>query len=166
VSYDGTEDLASAADVFALISPPAPVSPERRRDVLQVFLDVLRRAAALDAQPLRNGDELRDPGDRCLVVEVQFHDDGLPRSAWWFSTECVSCELPTSGMTLDQIMKTSAYGALLNAPDLQKLVAPHEIDGVLDKGSRDGVMSLDSTYRAVFEALTHGRKQYKQGPPT
>jgi len=81
VTYSGLEDAAERDDLWAQVPLLAKASPDVRRDVLQVLLDIVRRAGALYCEWLRDPDEYREKTIARISDTAQFVDPGLPHTS-------------------------------------------------------------------------------------
>lgn len=78
VVYDGLEDVA-AEDVFWADLPPLRRLPgPERRDYLRGFLDLIRRAGAVEHEAFDRPDDFRRDVIAKIDDAAQFHDEALP----------------------------------------------------------------------------------------
>ena len=78
VTYDGIQDVAEKNEYWTnipvLVNAPVPL----RLDVLQIFLDLFRRAGAIDTESLNHGEDFEDKVINRIMEDAQFHSDTLP----------------------------------------------------------------------------------------
>lgn len=78
VTYDGIDDLAKEAAFWKGKHLLEGMAPAKRRDLVQVVLDVIRRAGAIDCDAVNGGEDYKEKVISQLDDDVQFHNDSLP----------------------------------------------------------------------------------------
>jgi superfamily II DNA/RNA helicase len=78
VSYDGIEQVAANDEFWSSIPLLAAKPAITRQDVLQVFLDVIRRSGGIESDCLEKGDDFREDVINRLHEDVLFHSESMP----------------------------------------------------------------------------------------
>ncbi|MCX7824272.1 MAG: DEAD/DEAH box helicase [Verrucomicrobiae bacterium] len=78
VSYDGIAEVAAKGEFWSGIALLAAKPAQTRQDVLQVFLDVIRRAGGIESDCLERGEDFREEVINRLHEDVLFHSESLP----------------------------------------------------------------------------------------
>ncbi|MBK9138901.1 MAG: DEAD/DEAH box helicase [Verrucomicrobia bacterium] len=78
VSYDGIAEVAAKDEFWAGIALLAAKPAQTRQDVLQVFLDVIRRSGGIESDCLEKGEDFREEVINRLHEDVLFHSESLP----------------------------------------------------------------------------------------
>ncbi len=78
VTYDGIDDIAADEEFWQNVATMQALAAGRRKDVVQVILDVMRRARAIDSEPLVNGEEFIARTLVKIPEDAYFHTDGMP----------------------------------------------------------------------------------------